>query len=200
MILLNQKTTRKLPTTGALVTPSMHADDTAHKEQGVMIIFEGPDNSGKSTIAKNYSELINIPYYKNPREREYKKSGEISLMSKYCMVWLADFIQQVPVSVILDRHYPSEWVYSQVEKREHNERLLREVDTLFAKRGAKIIICMKDSYEGYTDETTHASAIPQLVEMYKSFAEWTYTDTLILNTTNENLHEQLAKIDWFVRK
>lgn len=163
-------------------------------------MFEGPDNSGKSTIAKQFSELSGLPYYKNPRERALKAAGKIGLVTRYAGLWFADFIQQVPVACILDRHYISEWAYTIVEQRERDEVLLRHIDTLFAKAGAFIIICTKKNYDGYTDELTPNHHLSPLAEVYKQFAAWSVNQRILyIDTTDENLDEQCEIIRQFIQ-
>ena len=40
-----------------------------------IIIFIGPDKSGKTTIAKALSILLKIPYFKNPNETDVFKTN-----------------------------------------------------------------------------------------------------------------------------
>jgi thymidylate kinase len=180
--------------------PFLQITNNDTEEKGVIIVFEGPDNSGKSTIAKQLSELSGLPYYKNPRERSLKAAGEIGLVTRYAGLWFADFIQQVPVACILDRHYVSEWAYTIVEQRERDEILLRHIDTLFAKAGAFIIICTKKNYDGYTDELTPNSHLSPLAEVYKQFAAWSVNKRILyIDTTDENLDEQCEIIRQFIQ-
>lgn len=170
------------------------------QSQNKIIVFEGPDNSGKTTIAKHVSEIADIPYYKNPRERMLKAKGEIGLVTKYAGLWFADFLQQVPISVIVDRHYISEWVYTLVEERERDEDLLREMDILFEKAGAYIIICTKQVYEGYTDELTPNNLLLPLAKMYQEFAHWSVNKRILyIDTTDQDLDTQCEKIKNFIQ-
>lgn len=186
--------------TGPLNEPRPFLQITKDEGQGLIILFEGPDNSGKSTIAKHLSELSGIPYYKNPRERALKANGEIGFVTRYAGVWFADFIQQIPVACILDRHYVSEWAYTLVEQRYREEEILRDIDMLFEKAGAFIIICTKANYDGYTDELTPNHHLSPLAEVYKQFADWSLNQRILyLDTTDQNLDDQCETIRKFIQ-
>lgn len=188
-------------TTGELILSQTMPQTMSIEEGNIVIVFEGPDKSGKSTIAQHFAERYNFNYYKNPRERQQKLAGEIRYVAKYAGLWYADYIRQVPQRVIIDRHYISEWVYSHVEQRERDDAVLREIDKAFASIGAFIIICYRDDYTSFIDETTPTTMLPQLAEAYKLFPHWSQVkNILFLNTTNELLDEQCEKIKAFIEE
>lgn len=163
-----------------------------------IIIFEGVDKSGKSSIAKALSPLLNIPYYKNSRERNQKRRGETKLMTQYAVPYLLDFLEQVPSNFIMDRNWPSEWCYGQVENRDIDLEQIREVDDWFAQSfETAIIICYKTKYyaSDFVDEMTKFERVPQLVEKYHEFAGWTHVANILqLDTTTFDLDQQLEII------
>lgn len=174
--------------------------DTTRKSR--IIIFEGVDKSGKSSIAKSLSPLLNIPYYKNSRERNQKRRGETKLMTQYAVPYLLDFLEQVPSDFIMDRNWPSEWCYGQVENRDIDIEQIRQVDDWFANAfDTALIICYKTKYyeADFADEMTKFERVPALVQKYHEFIQWTSVKNVLpLDTTNADLDAQLEKISNFL--
>jgi deoxyadenosine/deoxycytidine kinase len=84
-----------------------------------VIIFEGVDRCGKTNIAKALSNRIDVPYFKNQDEHKYflSKPGYFADAARYVDTYFASYLEASRASVILDRAWPSEWVYSQVLNR-----------------------------------------------------------------------------------
>ncbi|HTJ49422.1 MAG TPA: hypothetical protein VL443_08230 [Cyclobacteriaceae bacterium] len=162
-----------------------------------IIVFEGPDGSGKSTIAKALSEEIKYPYFKNPREHQQMLEGELNVLTRYAGMYFANLIQVVPMDVIIDRHYMSEWVYAQVLKRPFDMTVMREIDDLFEKAGVILVLCMKNDYSKIVDKDNliKAEIIPEIAEKYIGFLKWTSLSRVVfLNTTDENTDKAVQKI------
>jgi len=86
----------------------------------MIIILEGNDNTGKTTIGKILSQKLTIPYYhQTPEELKLKdlNSQEISLWAAAKFKTLVDLPLLNQIDLILDRFYLSEEVYSKVLKR-----------------------------------------------------------------------------------
>jgi cytidylate kinase len=166
-----------------------------------IIIFEGPDSSGKTHIAQALSKQLQIPYFKNDGEHQLALKCETGLVTRYAGPYITSFLRQVPVSVIIDRHYPSEFVYAHVKRRPYDRTVLRQLDAAFASMDAKIILCVKTQYTDYDDANQYVkqSEISAIRDRYVEFLNWTDVSTLLLNTTSENLSEQLSIITDFVR-
>ena len=143
-----------------------------------VIIFDGPDGCGKSNMALHLAERLGIPYFKNKRESKFfkKDPGYFVKALKYADPYFISYLQQSKASVILDRSFPSEWVYSRAFNRETNDDILRMVDGLYAGLGAKIIIptrsdytkCRKDQFKEIDSEM-----LVKLDKLYQDFESWT---------------------------
>lgn len=82
------------------------------------ILVEGPDCSGKTTLAKSLSELTKSNYFHfeyEPDNEVYKKQVETTLQ----------YISSQP-NVLIDRFIPSELIYGEVCR---NENRLLEIET-----------------------------------------------------------------------
>lgn len=171
-------------------------------EKSKIILFEGPDKSGKSTIAKALSALIDIPYYKNSMERNQKRRGQTKIMTEFAVPYLFNFLEQVTAACIMDRNYPSEFCYGQVEGREIDLEQIRILDDWFSELfDSCIIICYKTQYAHFQDETTPVHHIDALVQKYQEFATWTHCPrVLLLDTTAADQDQQLKMILEFLDK
>ena len=98
------------------------------------VAFVGPDMTGKSNIATALSKDIGVPMFKNTNEWTTDlKSPEYFLnLLRYGGPFLMDFIGQTNVSVILDRYYPCEYVYSIAMGRDTDIETIRYLDKKFS--------------------------------------------------------------------
>jgi len=164
------------------------------------IAFIGPDMTGKSNIAKALSDDLNIPVFKNTGEWKTRLSSEdyfVSLL-RFGGPFLMDFIKQTNVSVIMDRFYPCELVYSKAFGRSTDMDVIEWMDDQFSKVDGKFIICLKKDYRGLVDDT-YPDELPtekliSLDKLYKDFYEYTKCDAHILYTDDLNLERQLSYI------
>jgi len=163
-----------------------------------VIIFEGPDGCGKTNISQALSEMINVPYFKNTSEWEFFENDPSYFINalSYGDPYFLSYLKQTGAGVILDRSYPSEWVYSKVFNRETNNAALEFIDEKYAELGTKIIIPFRNDYTNVVDQFT--SVTPEkLIEIdagYRSFAKWTKCETLFVNVDDENLDRELFEI------
>ena len=101
-----------------------------------VIIFEGPDGCGKSNIAQALSDHLGIHTFKNEAEWEHFPKGEKTdyflNAIRFAHPHLLEYFRQTKTSVILDRAYPSELVYSKIFNRETDMSALRYCDDLCA--------------------------------------------------------------------
>jgi thymidylate kinase len=161
--------------------------------------FEGPDMTGKTQIAKELSRQLEIPYFKNSGEWsvQLKDSSYFKNLLVFGGTFLIDFINQVRPNVILDRHYPSEWVYSRAFNRETDEEVLRKIDEKFAEAGGRIIICRRKSYEGIKDDLhdhVDSQVLKKIDAIYEDFTKWTKCRTLTVWVDDEDLNREVNEI------
>jgi hypothetical protein len=114
-----------------------------------------------------------------------------------------DFMRQTNASVILDRFYPCELVYSQAFDRETDMNAVSWMDTNFAEANGKFIICLRKDYSGLVDDQypdqLPPSMLKRLDSLYRSFFDTTACECLILETDDMNLNNQLEKIKIFLK-
>jgi adenylate kinase family enzyme len=160
-----------------------------------IIVFEGTDFSGKSTIAKELAKRLGIPYYKNSAERVQKVQGKTLEMSRIVAPIVIDLLRQMDAKVILDRFIASEFVYAYVDKRPYDIEMLRELDHQLALLDTTTIICYKSTYVGYVDESTPEDRLPAILERYKEYAVWSEIQNIIfLDTTDCDTDRQISDL------
>ena len=76
-----------------------------------IIIIEGHDKSGKTSLIEKLSNELQIPSYKRVNT---KGSYDFLIDLHYSVDTLTLFLEQSGHSVIFDRLYPSEYVYSKL--------------------------------------------------------------------------------------
>lgn len=170
----------------------------------MIIIFEGPDMTGKTTIAKALAEYLDIPYFKNTLQSQaflnWKDDPDDNFflgLIKYSDPYFISYLGQSGASVVIDRAYPSEWVYSALFKRETDQRGLQQSDEGYAALGAKIVITTRSTYTQDDDlapDILNASKITELDTLYDDFSHWTDCDTFKLNVDDEDIDAQISRI------
>lgn len=167
------------------------------KEQ-MVLIFEGPDGCGKTNISQALSQLIGVPYFKNTNEWDFFENDPSYFVNAltYGDPYFLSYLKQTGASVILDRSYPSEWVYSKVFGRKTNEDVLTAVDSLYAQLGTRIILPFRTDYSNVVDQFSSVTSekLAKIDKEYRNFANWTKCETLFVNVDDENLDRELFEI------
>jgi thymidylate kinase len=168
-----------------------------------IIIFEGPDGCGKTNIARALSTQLNIPYFKNENEWAFFENDPSYFINAltYGDPYFLSYLEQTGASVIADRWYPSEWVYSRAFSRPTNHDALESIDSRAAAMGAKIIIPHRTDYSGVIDQFESiitTDTLKSIHQLYQDFAKWTRCPTYFLNVDDEVLVRELFEITSFL--
>lgn len=162
-----------------------------------VIIFDGPDGCGKTNIAQELSRISGITYFKNEDEHRYFRSDPSYFINaiRYVDRYFTSYLEASGSSIILDRAWPSEWVYSKAMKRETDLEILRELDARHADLGTIIIVPVRSDYsnvdETYPELKTQLQNIDRL---YREFINWTKCETILLNVDDEDLDREINEI------
>lgn len=161
----------------------------------IVVIYDGPDMCGKTEQARELSRILEIPYFKNTGEWEaFEKSPEyFANAMKYGDDYFYRFLRDTGVSCVLDRSYPSEWVYSKVYGRKTFDDALSYVDKLASSFGVKIIIPYRETYAGIKDNMHEINEhdLMKIHSCYMKFVEWTSCETLLLPVDDEDLNREI---------
>jgi thymidylate kinase len=161
-----------------------------------IIIYEGPDRCGKTEQAKELSRRLGIPYFKNAAEHEYFLSDPSYFLNaiRYVDTYFTSYLESSESSVILDRAWPSEWIYSQALGRQTDFELLRKLDERHASLGTVIVIPHRSSYAGVKDEYDNINDnITRIHDLYMQFAKWTKCKTVLVNVDDEDLEREMRE-------
>jgi hypothetical protein len=114
----------------------------------------GSDMQGKSTLVTQISKLSNICSYKAKNEQlDFVSSQNKFLQHLY---WSdtrqLDLLEQTKFSMIMDRGWPCEWVYSRFYNRITDDEQLFKNDARYAALGTNIVFCYRTSYDGLQDD------------------------------------------------
>lgn len=169
------------------------------KNVRVMCSIEGPDMCGKSEIARELANQLSAAYFKNSGEwgPDLRSSDYFENLLLYGGTLMTDLLCQIRPHVVLDRYYPSEFVYSSVFGRKTNMQVLEKIDRSFAAAGGKHVICRRKSYEGINDDLhsyVDSEMLRQLDVKYSDFTDWTKCPVMTLWVDDENLGREINEI------
>lgn len=178
----------------------------------MVIIIEGLDRTGKTTLANELSKRFNIPIYKKDRE----KCGDSFVDDE--LINLGDSIATVKLfnselfkgrHVILDRFHWSEYVFNMVDRRAHlQERYLELVCEEMNNNPSNYIVihmhptnllrCVNDDECG--------RSIDRFAEYYKyfciaqSFCEEKFKDLMVYNSCYSGIDKTCNLIGDLIKK
>jgi hypothetical protein len=96
-----------------------------------IVIVEGVDRSGKTTVANALSKALNVPVFRNKEfgfENEYHGRGAVYETQK---MWLMlNMVETFDADVIFDRLHLSEYVYGMIERGYINNNVWKIDDRL----------------------------------------------------------------------
>lgn len=145
-----------------------------------VIIMEGPDGCGKTEIGKELAKQMGIPYFKVSSEHENWKKGKFKEALRFDQTYISDFLKQTGYSCVIDRAWPSEYVYSDIFKRETDIHTLCEVDSAFSNINATVVLCMRNSYYEVKDELVPNEKLEEIHKKYLTFVDWTLCDVIVV--------------------
>lgn len=169
-----------------------------HMKQSVIVIC-GPDMTGKSQITAELSRRTGIPSFKASTEHDtfLSKQELFALQLRHADTRMVDFLKQTGHSVIFDRSFPCEFVYSRVLNRQTDCVALAKVDIAMAALGARVIVCHRSSYDGIVDDldpSITGDKLRALDTEYKNFVKWTKCKTMMLNVDDEDLEREVNEV------
>jgi len=172
-----------------------------------IIILCGPDRCGKTEIGKELSRVTGIPYFKAISEHDSYLSSKASKREaflnqlRYADPRVFDILKQTGHSIIFDRAFPCELVYSKVMGRETDMTMLTHMDEMWASINVKIILCQRTSYVGIVDDIDsdiESHMLNELHREYNEFVEWSKCEVYKLNVDDEDLDREVKEVLEFI--
>lgn len=168
------------------------------------VAFIGPDMTGKSNIAEALSGRLSIPVFKNSGEWKTQLDSPDYFLNllRYGGPFLMDFMKQTNASVIMDRFYPCELVYSQAFDRDTDHQAIAWMDEKFSNEGGVFILCLRKDYSGLVDdvfpEDLPKEKLEEIDSLYKDFAKWSQCEVMTLYTDDWDINRQIKDITDFL--
>jgi len=164
-----------------------------------IIIVVGPDMTGKTQIAKALADRLGIAYFKASSEHQtYLTEPDLFLNQlTYADPRTVDILRQTGLSLVMDRGYPCEWVYSMVLGRKTDVEMIYHMDKHYASLGARIVVCYRESYKGIVDDidpTLSGDKLERLDHAYKRFVTHSKCETMLLDVDDEDLKREIEDI------
>jgi len=169
------------------------------KKQRIIALC-GPDMCGKTQIAHELSRKTGVPYFKASSEHTdfLLKPERFVQCLKYSDTRMLDMFQQCGYSMILDRCWACEYVYSKALNRRTDAAALRYVDDGFARLGTLVVVAQRSSYQGIVDDLDPGrlrdEKLQQIHDLYQEFTRWTSCEVLQLGVDDENLEREVSEI------
>jgi hypothetical protein len=171
------------------------------QKKQLILLCGGPDRCGKTNILTSLSKDLSIPYFKASDEHKNFLLSQDRFINelRFSDKRMLDMIKQMNLSVICDRAYMCEWVYSQYFQRGTDMPMLAYLDEQYAKLGAHILINTRRSFEGIHDDLKPEMNLNEINKLYLKFTQWTVCKCAIIYVDDECLDKQLNVIkNWVV--
>lgn len=164
-------------------------------------IFDSPDNTGKTPISTEVSRITGIPRFKNEDEHKYFLTDPSYFQHalQYVDTYFFKYLKVSGASVILDRAWPSEWVYSRALGRSTDHMTLDWLDRFSASMGTKIVIPYRTDYSNMEDYDVIRDRIVEIDRLYVEFAKWTHCETLRINVDERRTQDYVNEVINFLR-
>lgn len=155
--------------------------------------MEGADGVGKTSIGMGIANSLDIPYFRMSTQHEHWRKGKFKEALEFDQTYLTELLLQTKHSMVIDRGWVSEWVYSKVYGRETNQSILERLDWEWSALGAWIVIPLRRSFEGVRgDELVMPDKLQAIQDAYLDFIDWTECNVLSLYVDDPGIDRSLA--------
>lgn len=153
-----------------------------------VIVFEGHDRSGKTTIAKAFADHYGCIYI---RDEFLKQAASENANQSYARYQLGLFIDcfDPRKDYIIDRALLSHEIYSKIFNQARSDNVIKRTEELL-KNKVLYIVCYKTGK--LVDDDMFGSQ-EKIRDAFLALPE--RKDIFLLDTTDENIHSQLCYIE-----
>ena len=167
------------------------------------IVIEGTDQCGKTEIAKELASRLGMTYFKNRIEWkvfDHNPEKAFEGIVRFGDPMLLDFIEQSGISVVFDRAWPSEWVYSRAFDRKSFVEGIRILDEWHTAHNTHVIICTRENFKAddLFPQQLNVEKIKEIDHQYRDFIKWTNCKCYLLSVDDENLDREIEEILEFI--
>jgi hypothetical protein len=173
----------------------------------VILFFVGPDMCGKTNIAHEVAKCVGVPYFKASSEHDSYLSSKVTRREaflnqlRYADPRVFDVLKQTGYSLIFDRGFPCEAVYSKVMGRETDHVMLQHMDEMWASIDARVILCHRSSYADIVDDLDSNIRENTLQRLHDAYFEWAASSKCKvhkLNVDDEDLKREVLEVVEFI--
>lgn len=164
-----------------------------------LVILTGPDRVGKTNIIEELSRRTGIPTFKAKVQREFFVGDRKNFLPflRFGETTILDLVEQTGQSVLFDRLWPCEWVYSRCFGRETDDAVIQKLDERYAALNALVVVCHRSNYDGIVDDddpSIKQETLEKLDSLYKDFAKQAKVRCEFLNVDDEDLDREVSQI------
>lgn len=167
-----------------------------------VLIFEGHDRSGKTTIAEAVANYYNTEVFMTNSKECFTSPENFENISKFNL-YISEFVKELahnsPIGkpIIIYRNFLSEMVYSILFDRKTNIVANDLADTNFSSINATIVLCKNDRDE-FNDESLGDSRVKGSIKLYDKLKTSIKTDILAINTKEQDVARYTREIISFI--
>lgn len=170
-----------------------------------VLLFEGSEKVGKTTLARKLSKFIGVSYFKSCPPSTQEVTGNYEDIAFNNIKLIYDLLKTTQTPLIIDRLLASQFVYGTVMRGKTDVRKIKMYDKLFARQlNAVIVYCecnLKNNERRFKKEKIIAfDKVDKLKEKFHEYLKFTKCKKIIVNTDKEidesflDLIEELSKL------
>jgi dCMP deaminase len=149
----------------------------------VIWLLEGVDGAGKTTLARELSQRLNVPIYKSANKPishsdDQHTAQVIAVLEDHARTSLLAAVDDV--DLILDRGFPSNWVYGNYFEREFSREEVWAQDAVLAEVPHRAILLTRAGYPRNSDSHLAQEDVNGIESLYREYANRSKLDWTVL--------------------
>ncbi len=161
-----------------------------------VIIFEGPDRSGKSTIAELLAKRLDSEVFMTNSRQCFstkENSRSLSTFNYHLAKYVSDLSRknELQKPVIIYRSFLSEMVYAELLGRETNNVLNARADRIFSRVGALLVLTKNSSFD---DDSLNNDLVEKSIYLYNKYKANIKCELLEIDTSGHDVEAYANKI------
>lgn len=168
-----------------------------------VLIFEGHDRSGKTTIANAVAKRFETEVFMTNSKECFTDKGIFAKDSSNIAMFnygIANYIyalkvgEKVDKPIIIYRSFLSEMVYSNLLGRKTSESFNKLTESVFESMDATIILCKNSTSYTYNDKFLDDDLIKKSIKLYDTYKKFTKVDVLEIDTSDHDVDNYVNQI------
>lgn len=142
----------------------------------MILLFEGWEKVGKTTLALRTRDELNFQYFRS--NKQINSNIDLEKAIKYDWRFMIDFLSQVNINICFDRSFISQYVYSNLFRKENilKNYSLEDYNNIFKQYcdslsliNYKIIYCYRETYNNEIDDQVDITKVNEANNLYSYF-------------------------------